>query len=218
MPLPLIPIVVTGLVVTSYTVVRKRSSVRGMTPQRQMVFDHAIKVLKDPIKLRALADAFRKDGLKAYADLLDKRAALRELPEDVKEARAKVFKTFMTSTDPVAIHKVADAFSAQGATGAATALRDYAAGLVPNSAITTTVVEEDVALSTAEPLTTIPSPAPVSLAPESPTIETNAPFAEPMMVLDVENTALADEAPKAESDVIDASQAVTEVLAKETAA
>jgi len=100
-----------------------------ITPDRQAIFEAALNDLKDPAKLRAMAQVYRREGLEAYADLLEKRAALRELPDDVKDARKDAFQKGMSSDDPAAVAKLATAFEKEGATGAATALRKYADGL-----------------------------------------------------------------------------------------
>lgn len=122
-----IPALVLGLgSLAAYKVWKKK---HRMTPERKKVYEAALKSLKDPAKLRELATAFRKEGLKEEADLLDKRAALRELPSDVKEGRREAFKKGMTSKDAAGIEKLAKEFEKEGATGAAAALREYAAGL-----------------------------------------------------------------------------------------
>jgi predicted negative regulator of RcsB-dependent stress response len=103
-----------------------------MTPERKKVYEAALKSLKDPVKLRELATAFDKENLKEEAELLRKRAALRELPADVKAGRRDAFKKGMASKDPTGIETLAKEFEKEGATGAAAALREYAAGLPKN--------------------------------------------------------------------------------------
>jgi hypothetical protein len=100
-----------------------------MTPERKKVYETALESLKDPEKLRSLADAFDKEGLKDEAIMLRKRAALRELPASSKEARKAAFRKGMSSSDPKAVRVLATAFHKQGATGAAQALKKYAEGL-----------------------------------------------------------------------------------------
>ncbi len=92
-------------------------------------FDKAMNVSKDPKAIKALADAFVKQGspaLVSAADLLTKRANLLTLPRDVVLARRKAFKDGMKSAKPDAIQALAVAFENQGATGAADALRKHA--------------------------------------------------------------------------------------------
>jgi ATP-dependent DNA ligase len=125
--LPLIPIVVIGLAGLGVWKVRSKKGV--MTKERQAIFETAMRVLQDPDKLRQLADAYQKEGLKAQADLLRKRADLRELPPDVKEGRRDAFRKGMASTNIAEIEKLAAMFEKETATGAAKALRDHAKAL-----------------------------------------------------------------------------------------
>jgi len=108
---------------------RSKRKPHGMTPERKKIYETALESLKEPDKLRSLADAFDKEGLKDEAIMLRKRAALRELPPASKEARKAAFRKGMSSSDPKAVHALAVAFHKQGATGAAQALKKYAEGL-----------------------------------------------------------------------------------------
>ncbi len=128
MPLPLIPIAVTGLAgLAAHKVWKSRK--RGMTPKRQKLYDQALTNMKDPVKLRKLAAAYHKEGLTEQGTMLQKRARLRELPADVKQGRRDAFKKGMTLTDPGKVEKLAQEFEKEGATGAAAALRKYAGNL-----------------------------------------------------------------------------------------
>jgi hypothetical protein len=100
-----------------------------MTPERKQIFETALRTLKDPEKLRILADAYEKEGLKPEAEMLRKRALLREMPADVRARRQQAFGAAMRSKDPAKVEAVATAFQREGATGAAANLRKYAAGL-----------------------------------------------------------------------------------------
>lgn len=100
-----------------------------MTPEREKIYEAALKDLKDPQKLKVLADSFAQEGCIKEANMLYKRAGLRELPPEVHKARKQVYKAAKKSTDPVAVDKVATAFEGEGATGAAEALRIHAAAL-----------------------------------------------------------------------------------------
>lgn len=131
MPLPIIPFVIAGLGGLAAFKVWKRNKGSGMTAERKAIYEAALQTLKDPAKLRKLAEQFNAVGLKEEGTLLEKRAALRELPDDVKKARKTAFRTAMKSTNQPAILQLAVEFDKQGATGAAAALRKYAAGL-PN--------------------------------------------------------------------------------------
>jgi len=127
MPLPLIPLGIAALAGTAiYRTLKKPT---GMTPERRQVYTAALNTLKDPAKLRALADAFQKEGLIKEAELLRKRARLRELPKAKRDERRNIFKKGMASKDPDAVERLAAAYDKEGATGAAAALRKYATGL-----------------------------------------------------------------------------------------
>jgi hypothetical protein len=98
---------------------------QAWTPERKQIFEAAMNAdpPKSPDELRGLAEAFRKEGLTAQATLLEKRAALREAPADLKAKRKAVFTKAMQSNDPKAIRAVADAHEQVGAVGAAEMLR-----------------------------------------------------------------------------------------------
>lgn len=100
-----------------------------LTPERKVIFETALNEVKEPAKIRALADAFRQQGLYNEAVILEKRAKLRELSPEIKEQRREIFKKAMASNDPIAVETVALAFEQEGATGAASALREYAQSL-----------------------------------------------------------------------------------------
>lgn len=113
----------------------KKQKYGKMTPERKKLFEEALKTMKDPVKLRSLANTYQKYGLKAEANELRKRAALREAPQTLKDERTKVFKKALDSTDPQGVSKVADAFHKIGAYGAADKLKKYALGLIPGTPI-----------------------------------------------------------------------------------
>lgn len=134
MPLPLLPIVVISLCGLAYH--KKATSEKGpgkgvLTAERQTAYETAIKECTDAGKLRTLAQVFRDQGLSVQADMLEKRAALRDMPKEVKEARRKVYKKAMASTNPDAIRNLAIAYEREGCYGAAANLRKYAASLPP---------------------------------------------------------------------------------------
>lgn len=132
MPLPFFPLVIAGLVAGAYHQTRKSVPDKGvLTPTRALVYEQALNLMKEPDKLRKLAEAFRNEGLPAQAEMLEKRAKLRELPPETKAARKDVFRKGMTSQDPAAVMQLANVFESEGATGAAATLRKYASGLKP---------------------------------------------------------------------------------------
>ena len=124
---PLIPIA--GLIGGGLIAYKRAKKKKGLTPQRQQIFQSAIKNETDPTKLNTLAAAFDKEGLKSYGDELRKRAGLRSMTPLQKQTYGEAFTKGMASTDPSAIHKLADAFHLKGAYGAAQHLRDRAKGL-----------------------------------------------------------------------------------------
>ena len=122
-----VPLVaVTALAGLAAWKIRKRGKV---TPERQKIYTAAMNRLLEPEKLRDLADAFQKVGLVGHANMLRKRADLREMPAETKIARREVFKKAMSSTNKDAIRQVANVFESEGAIGAAADLRKYADGL-----------------------------------------------------------------------------------------
>ena len=111
--------------------------VKGMTPEQKKIYEEALKTLKDPTKLRKLADEFERNGFKDEADLLRKRAALRELPPEQKAIRREAFRKAIsvgkdgkvTQEQIDRVKKMAHTFHLQGATGNAAALLSHATGL-----------------------------------------------------------------------------------------
>lgn len=125
MPIP-VPAIVIGIAVVA---AMKKPKQVGMTPERKVVYETALRELKDPIGLRKLADVFEEQGLNAEADILRKRAKLRELPKEVKDARRAVFRKAMASKNPDAVETVARAYYNEGCAAASAKLFSYAKGL-----------------------------------------------------------------------------------------
>lgn len=124
----IIPLLVT-VIGASGTAIYRRTKPGVMTPERKKIYLAALKTLKKPDQLRKLAEGFRKEGLRAEAELLEKRAALRELPAETQQARRAVFRKAIQSKNKNAVLNVAAAFMADGATGAGAALKKYAESL-----------------------------------------------------------------------------------------
>lgn len=122
-----IPVIV--IITTGAAWYKARHLKRKMTPEQLRVYQGALEGLKDPVSLRTLAAAFRKEGYKSEAKLLEQRAALRELPKDVKEKRREIYKKALNHKDPTVVIQIAVAFEGEGATGAAEQLKRYADGL-----------------------------------------------------------------------------------------
>lgn len=129
MPFPLIPVGI-GLLagVAAWAQFGREKS--KMTPERQRIYEAALRSLKDPAGLEELGNAFIKEGLTAEGELLLKRAALRRLSPDEKAANRAAWKKGMSSKDPKEVLEIADVFEQRGATGAAAELRRYARGLL----------------------------------------------------------------------------------------
>lgn len=125
---PIVPVVVVGLAGGALWRVKKLKY-GVMTPERKEFFEKSLK-LKDPIKLRTVADSYQKMGLKTEANELRKRAALREAPKELKDKRTAAFQKAISSTDPNKVSVVANAFHAIGAYEAAQKLRNYARHLI----------------------------------------------------------------------------------------
>jgi len=92
---------------------------RCMTPERKKVYEQALKELKDPKKLRVLADEFQKVGCVEQAEHLRRRAKLRErTPEEAKADRAK-YRAALKGKDAAGIQRLAVYFKGIGADGTA---------------------------------------------------------------------------------------------------
>lgn len=128
--LPTVPLALAALTGLAGWRVFRRTKGSELTLERKSIYEAALSTLKDPSKLRKLADSFSAVGLHNEAEMLRKRAALRELPEDVKAARKATYRKAMASKNKTAILQVAAAYEKEGATGAAQSLRRYAAGLI----------------------------------------------------------------------------------------
>jgi hypothetical protein len=112
-----------------YYAVKKRKYSSAMTPERIKIYEQAIATLKDPKKLRLLADEFEKVGATKEAEHLRKRAALRERSPAEKKADQKRYREAMASTDIKKIESEAAYFESIAADGAAKNLRTRASAL-----------------------------------------------------------------------------------------
>jgi len=181
---PLVPLMVVALGGAAWYKTSNSKDKSGLTAERELVYQQALKDVRDPDKLRSLADAYEKEGLKAQADMLRKRATLRALPEEVKAKRRDALRKGLQSSDPAAVEALAKAFEAEGATGASLALRKYAQGLrlVDTAAIAKLAAEFDKggeseklagpalrkrieALNAAKAAPTTPAPPPSDIPP-----------------------------------------------------
>ena len=126
----LLPIAIVTTVIYAVRKASKRKSTAGMTATRMRIYQSALVTLKDPEKLRRLAQVFEDEGCVAEARVLRQRAALRDLPKETKIQRRLVFSRAIRSSNVDAVRKVAAAFAGEGAVGAAANLRRHAESLV----------------------------------------------------------------------------------------
>lgn len=148
----LIPIAVVLGTATLYRIYRRPRRV-GMTGKRRQIYESALVTLKQPEKLRSLAAAFEGEGLIAEADLLRKRASIKELPKSKREERRAIFRRAIQSSNIPAIRAVADEFRAAGCTGAAANLYAHADSLIEQAeamSVTAMGREEDDATANVE--------------------------------------------------------------------
>lgn len=127
--IPLLIPAVLGLGGLSYWAAKKHSLKGKMTPERQIIYETLLKSQKDPAVLAKFSSIFRNEGFPAEADLLAKRAKLRIMPPAQRAQRKQILQDALASTNPTAVKAVADAYHAEGATGAAAQLMQHAAGL-----------------------------------------------------------------------------------------
>lgn len=114
----IVPIVIfVGLVGSAAWRSMKRNP-KGLTAERRAIYEGAISSLKEPEKLQELAAEFEREGLKEESAMLRKRAAVRNLPNNVKKQRKAIFRAGMKSKDPDAIKALAAQFGAEGCFGA----------------------------------------------------------------------------------------------------
>jgi len=97
-----------------------------MTPQREEVYRNALEKLKDPEKMRALANEFTKFGLKAEASMLRRRAAWRGRSPELRQQHEDIFQRALASSNIDGILRVAAIFEEETATLKAARLRQHA--------------------------------------------------------------------------------------------
>jgi hypothetical protein len=126
----LVPIAIVSVIGYGTYRAFKRPRIVGMTAKRMKIFQSAVVTLKDPEKLRILAQSYEDNGCIAEARVLRQRAALRELPKETKLQRRLVFSRAIRSSNIEGVRKAAAAFAGEGAMGAAANLRRHAESLV----------------------------------------------------------------------------------------
>jgi hypothetical protein len=117
-----------GVGVLVWLAFKKQSGTQfgAMTAEREDLFRNAMAHCADPKKLAFLANEFKKEGLKAEAWALKKRAEWRGRSEDVRAAHASIFERALNSENATAILSVAAAFEDMTATVKAKQLRERA--------------------------------------------------------------------------------------------
>lgn len=95
-----------------------------LTPERDEVYRNAMEYLRDPSKLRELAKEFHREGLRAQAIFLQKRAEWRARGPELKAKHEAIFAKALQSTNIQAILEVAKQFEGMTATIKAAQLRE----------------------------------------------------------------------------------------------
>lgn len=130
MALPLIPIVL-GVLATGAFIKAGRRGPKALKDSERaeitVIYDTLINGKYDPETYRRFATEFRVQGMVVEADMLDKRATLREMTAEEKAQRRAIFKKGMASQKPEIMRELAEEFERSGATGAAADLRNKAA-------------------------------------------------------------------------------------------
>lgn len=130
MPIPLIPIFILGLAGTAAWKVS--TSKKGiMTNDRRKIYEAAMSS-NPPLpadQYITLAAAYDNEGLPTYGDALRKRAALLNLPPEVKATRKAAIQKILSSSDSTVARVAANICEGDGAYGSAKTLRDYADAL-----------------------------------------------------------------------------------------
>jgi len=135
-----------------------------MTPEREEVFRNAMEFLRDPARMRSLAEEFQKEGLKFQALLLRKRADWRERPPELRASHDKIFAKAMLSSNIQAILGVAQAFEDMTATVKAKQLREHAKEV---HVAARQAQEQEEAAKNAKKNGVAPSPPEVTKKPET---------------------------------------------------
>lgn len=100
-----------------------------LTPDREDLYRNALAHLQDPDKMKALADAFEKEGLKLQAKLLRKRAEWRSRDAAKRDQHEAVYQKALLSENATAVVEIAKAFESMTATAKAARLYEHARNL-----------------------------------------------------------------------------------------
>lgn len=127
----LLPIAGAAAVLSGLAWWKTRQTKKGeLTPEREKTFLAAMSSMKNSGDLRGLADKYQQMGLSYEADMLRKRAALKDLPKEIADKRHAAFQKAMGSTNKEALAAFAGALEAEGAIGAAEKVRKRIAALL----------------------------------------------------------------------------------------
>lgn len=120
-----------GMLIAGWMAFRKQTAAQfgQVTPEREEVYLNAMEHLRDPLKLKAMAEAFEKEGLKLQGKMLRKRGEWRARNTTQRVAHEEVFQKAMQSDNPSAIIQVARAFEGMTATVKARKLYERANAL-----------------------------------------------------------------------------------------
>ena len=113
---------------SAFTMAQRRKQAH-MSPTRRIEFEKACATVKDPKELRVLAADFERDGLRAQAKVLRSRADMRDLPDDVKDARRTAFRSAFSWKKAADLERFADLYENECAFAAAKKLRLQAAAV-----------------------------------------------------------------------------------------
>lgn len=131
MPFPLIPV---ALGVGTLYAWHKAKGKAKLSPEKKKQFEDALRNTKDSAALNTLADSFDKEGMRAEASELRRRASIIDMPAEKKEELRAAYKLGLSAKEPGPVKVLAEKFHKAGFYGSARNLRDYAAGLVKNVA------------------------------------------------------------------------------------
>jgi hypothetical protein len=124
------PLAIVGFAGLSALAWHRAGSFHGEPKVLPQSLQYALTKLLDgklsPEKYKKAAALFRKHGLKAEAELLEKRAKLAALPNSEKAKISAAYSKAMASQKPEGIRAVANALEAMGGVGAAANLRKHA--------------------------------------------------------------------------------------------
>jgi hypothetical protein len=117
-----------GVGVLVWLAFKKQSGTQfgAVTPERAELYENAMAYCADPEKLKTLARAFEKEGLKAQAAVLKKRAEWRARSAEVRAEHARIFDSAMKSDKVDVILTIAACFEDLTATKKAAELRKRA--------------------------------------------------------------------------------------------